>query len=177
MGIEPLEATEIRAPLPSRPDGELASVHELEITAPIVVRGQVLGTLMLRRDANQAPWSVEEIALVEQTIGQIGPALESARLLEEAQRRAAREQAVNVIATQVRGAVSLDAVLQNTVRELGKALGASRTFIRFGLKSPQMQAPEKVGINEADDRSQAAVATAPADTNQPDELDTSQRGA
>ena len=145
MGIEPLEEGSAWLPTQSQSQPGAAAVDQPleepvgagghELKAPIVVRGQVLGTLLLRRDVGQAPWSAEEIALVDQTIGQIGPALESARLLEDAQRHAAREQAVNIIATQVRGAVSLDAVLQNTVRELGKALGASRTFIRFGQQA------------------------------------------
>ncbi|HNT22969.1 MAG TPA: GAF domain-containing protein [Anaerolineales bacterium] len=147
MGIEPADATDLNSKLALQPGADDKDGHVLKV--PIVVRGQDMGTLILRRDADQAVWSAEEAALVKGTIEQIGPALESARLLEEAQRRAAREQAVNVISTQVRGSVNLDAVLQNTVRELGKALGASRTFIRFGL---QTQQPDLADAAPPDDR-------------------------
>ncbi len=148
MGIEPADAADIQSKLASQPAKGEKDGYELKV--PIVVRGQDMGTLVLRREPDQAVWSAEEAALVKETIEQIGPALESARLLEEAQRRAAREQAVNVIATQVRGSVNLDAVLQNTVRELGKALGASRTFIRFGLQAQQQEIQEDAA--SSDDR-------------------------
>jgi hypothetical protein len=41
----------------------------------------------------------------------------------------------------MRSSVDLDAILQNTVRELGKALGARRTFIQLGqTTAPQAAA-------------------------------------
>ncbi len=110
------------------------------LVAPIVVHGQVLGGIRLHREKGEYPWSEEELRVVEQAISQIGPALENARLLEEAQTRASREQTVNVIATQVRNSAGIQAILQNTVRELGKALGVSRTFIQFGV-NPDAEEP------------------------------------
>jgi GAF domain-containing protein len=104
------------------------------LIVPIIVHHQVLGGIHLHREKGEPTWTDEELRVVEQAILQIGPALENARLLEEAQTRAAREQTVNVIATQVRNAAGIQAILQNTVRELGKALGVSRTFIQFGVE-------------------------------------------
>jgi hypothetical protein len=52
--------------------------------------------------------------------------------LQEAQRLALREQQINRIASRVRGSVNLDTILQNTVRELGRSLGAARTYIQIG---------------------------------------------
>ncbi|MBN2149466.1 MAG: hypothetical protein JW726_18905, partial [Anaerolineales bacterium] len=56
------------------------------------------------------------------------------RLLEEVQIRAAREQAVNVITSRVRSTISMDSIMQNAVRELALALGASRTFVQVGME-------------------------------------------
>jgi GAF domain-containing protein len=81
----------------------------------------------------------EVIGLMEDISNRLGLLLESARLLEEAQRMAQREQQINVIATQMRSSVNLDTILQNTVRELGKALGARRAFIQLG----QVEEPEQ----------------------------------
>ena len=102
------------------------------IKVPIELRGQRLGNLILKRQKDQPAWSPEEEELIEQTISQVALALESARLLQEAQRLATREQQINIIASQVRASVNFETILQNTVRELGKALGASRTTIQIG---------------------------------------------
>jgi GAF domain-containing protein/HAMP domain-containing protein len=134
LGVTPIEKAQMdrdrRPPtlgISSGGDGSL-------LVVPIVVHGQVLGGIHLNREKGEAPWTEEELRVVEQAIAQIGPALENARLLEEAQTRASREQTVNVIATQVRNAAGVQAILQNTVRELGKALGVSHTFIQFGTE-------------------------------------------
>ncbi len=103
-----------------------------KLVVPISVRGQVLGWVMFRREMDQEPWTEEELTLVQEAINQITPALENARLLEETQYQAAREQTVNIISTEMRGSVSMDAIMQNTVKELGKWLGAARTFIQLG---------------------------------------------
>jgi len=39
-----------------------------------------------------------------------------------------------MISTQIRSSANLDSILQNTVRELGRILGSSRTFIQLGLE-------------------------------------------
>lgn len=52
-------------------------------------------------------------------------AVENARLLEEAQRRAARERLIAEISNRLRASLDPDTVLQTTVRELGRALRAS----------------------------------------------------
>lgn len=112
------------------PDDQEPNPHTLR--APIELRGQSLGTLVLRRDPDQAPWTPQEQALAQEALSQVALALENARLLEDVQRRALREQQINVINNKVSSSVHIETILQNTVRELGKALGASRTYIKIG---------------------------------------------
>ncbi len=132
LGVLPLEDAQIDTEKP--PSLGVNQVgDDSHLVVPIVVHGQVLGGIRLHREKGENPWTEEELRVVEQAISQIGPALENARLLEEAQMRASREQTLNVIATQVRNSAGVQAILQNTVRELGKALGVSRTFIQFGV--------------------------------------------
>ena len=116
--------------------------HTLVI--PLLIRGQALGALLFHREITLPPWTEDEKVLVQETMAQVTPALENARLFEETQIRAAREQTVNIISTQVRSAANLEAILQNTVRELGKALGVSRTFIQFGSSETQIEAESQV---------------------------------
>jgi len=103
-------------------------------SVPLRVRGEVIGALDV--------WSAEkelsdaDVYLLATISNRISQILESARLLQEAQRLAWREQQVNAIAAQVRNSINMDTILQNTVRELGKSLGASRAFIQIGGNLP-----------------------------------------
>lgn len=112
---------------------------------PLRVRGEVIGTLdVWSQDAELSDADVYLLATISNRISQI---LESTRLLQEAQRLAWREQQVNTIATQVRNSINLDTILQNTVRELGKSLGASQVFIQIGgnLPTPEQEQPRQPG--------------------------------
>jgi GAF domain-containing protein len=101
------------------------------LAVPIKLRNQTIGVIDLRFNAESV--SPGTIQVVEEATSRLALVLENARLLQEAQRLAAREQQINMIATQVRGSIDIEAVLQTTVRELGKALGADRTFIHIGF--------------------------------------------
>jgi GAF domain-containing protein len=115
------------------------------VATPIRLRGRPIGAMHLRFDAPAA--GGQAASLMEDVSNRIGLLLESARLLEEAQRLAQREQQINVIASQMRSSVNLDTILQNTVRELGKALGARRAFIQLGEPdgSPEAGSPPAEG--------------------------------
>ena len=122
--------------------------NERTIEIPLMLRNQVIGNLILEADAKtdtpENPWSEEELALAKAVADQAALALENARLLQEAQRLAAREVQINWIGTQLRSSGDIENILQSTVRELGSTLGADRTFIQLGSK-------EKVPIDEKDD--------------------------
>ena len=71
--------------------------------------------------------------MVEEAADRLALALENARLVQDAQRLAMRERQINVISAQVQQSTNLETLLQNTVRELGNALGMPKTFIQIGL--------------------------------------------
>jgi transcriptional regulator with GAF, ATPase, and Fis domain len=102
------------------------------LAVPMRLRGQVIGVLNFQFES--ATISSDIIVTLEEVASRLALVLENARLLSDAQRLALQEQQINIISTQVRRSASLDAILQNTVRELGKAMGASRTFIQFGIE-------------------------------------------
>ena len=56
--------------------------HKSELAAPLVLRGEVIGSLGIKRD-DTATWSDEEIAAVEAIANQVALALENARLSQE----------------------------------------------------------------------------------------------
>ncbi len=99
------------------------------LSVPIRVRNEVLGVLNLRfEDAAVSP---EAISMVEQISARLGAALESARLLEESRRAAARGQATARVAGSLRERLEIDAVLKNAARELRAALDLSRVSVRL----------------------------------------------
>jgi GAF domain-containing protein len=52
-------------------------------------------------------------------------ALENARLVESAQRRAARERAIGDISTRIGAVSNLESILQTAVEELGRKIGGA----------------------------------------------------
>ena len=104
------------------------------LAVPIRIRGQVVGVLDTYKPAEAGGWSREEVALLEAVAGQLDTALESARLFQDTQRRAAREQAIRQITDQMRRAVDVETILQITVAELAKAMGAPRAYVRLGTE-------------------------------------------
>ena len=101
------------------------------LAVPIRLRGQTLGLLNLQFQGTDIPQETQRV--VEEAANRLALALENARLVQDAQRLAMRERQINVISAQVQQSTNLDILLQNTVRELGNALGTPKTFIQIGL--------------------------------------------
>ncbi len=103
------------------------------VAIPLKVREEVVGVLGFAKDASET-WSAAESALLERLVQQMGLALESAQFFQETQRRAAREQAIRQVTERMRSAVNVEAILQRTVTELARAVGAPRAYVRLGTE-------------------------------------------
>ena len=88
------------------------------IKVPVALRGQRIGQLSLTRKINESPWTESEQEMADKIAIQIALAIENARLLEESQRRAQREQTVNDLSSRFSRSLDVDTLLQNAVREL-----------------------------------------------------------
>ena len=93
------------------------------ISIPIKLRGQTLGMLDVRARNGQREWTLDEITLLEAAAERAALALENARLVENAQRRAARERAIGEISNRIGAISDLNTILQTTVEELGRKIG------------------------------------------------------
>ncbi len=106
----------------------------LTLAIPIKVRDTVIGVLDTRKPASSGRWSPEEMALLTTITDQLSVALESARLYEETQRRATREQQVGQITSLMRETLDIDTILKTTVRELGEALENVEVSVSLNLE-------------------------------------------
>jgi GAF domain-containing protein len=109
-----------------------------KLAVPIKVRGQTIGAIEVQ--FAEQPLSPEIVQMYEEVAGRLALILENARLLQEAQNMARRELQINLLSTKIRNSINLDTILQNTVRELGKAFGSTRTFIYLGEHEEREQA-------------------------------------
>lgn len=113
--------------------GVKANGHSTEpvIVAPIVLRGQVIGTLSLQDLIPDRQWTAEEVALVETVSEQLAQTLENLRLFEDTQKQATREQLTRQITDKLRAAPDIDAIIQTGLTELAKALNVSRAYVKL----------------------------------------------
>ena len=105
------------------------------LAIPIKIRGSVIGVLDTYKPLDEGEWTPDEISLLEVMAEQLGTALESARLYEEAQRRAARERLTREITERMRSTSEVQNIIQSAVDELFGVLDASRVFVRLGQSS------------------------------------------
>jgi GAF domain-containing protein len=110
--------------------GQPLASDETTLTLPIVLRGQVIGALQLRHKPGRA-WQPDEIETLGSVAERLALALENARLIEETQRRVAREQLTREITDQMRESMNVSTILQRTIQQLGQAVGAEEVAVRI----------------------------------------------
>jgi GAF domain-containing protein len=95
------------------------------IGIPIKLRGQTIGVLDVRSKKGPRQWKQDEISILEAAAERAALALENARLVLSAQRRAARERAIGDISAKIGSVSNLEAILQTAVEELGRKIGGA----------------------------------------------------
>jgi GAF domain-containing protein len=124
---------------PASPKGRGVS-QAAGMAVPVKLRGQVIGILNVRPNTGeQDELDPDEIALIQAAAERAALALENARLLEDSQRRAAKERTIGEISTRISTATNIDTILQTAVEEIGHALGGSEVTIKFNAKQPGKQ--------------------------------------
>ncbi len=103
------------------------SSHEM----PIKLRGTTLGSLEIKMGEARQSYTEEEINLIQTVADRLAVALESARLLNESQRAAAKEQIIGQITGKIGSSINLRNVLQTAVEELGQAIPGSEIVIQL----------------------------------------------
>lgn len=104
------------------------------LTVPVQLRGRVIGRLKLKSSDSARNWTDDELAIIESTAERVALAMDGARLLDEAQKRAMREAFLSELASKLGTSFQLDSILRDTVEELGQTLKGST--VTFQLVNP-----------------------------------------
>lgn len=111
-------------PVSTEGDDGLAPIH-----FPLKVRGETVASLEVW--PTQAGINPAEYDFLNDLGGRLGQAIESARLFEEAQTRAAREQVLNEFVSHLSKTLDLDALMQLAVKELAKMPNVNEVSIHL----------------------------------------------
>jgi GAF domain-containing protein len=111
------------------------------LAVPVKLRGEVVGALNLQFE-EEDEISNDTVALIEAVADRLALALENARLLEESQRRAARERTTREITDKMRRAAGVERIVQTALDEVYDKLGLSRAFVQLG-HTPVEEAAEE----------------------------------
>lgn len=114
VNLTPIRATDAG----QADDMNTRSASRIPVSIPLQVGGQVIGALELIPDQGELP--SEQVFLLSNLASRISQILESARLFEEAQSRAGREQAINRLTANVTRSLDADVVLRAAASELGQ---------------------------------------------------------
>jgi GAF domain-containing protein len=104
------------------------------INVPLRAADRVIGFVSVYR-AGEGSFSPVTVRLYETLADQAAVAMERARLLDEAQTRAARERLIARVTGRMRETLDLDTVLKTGVDEIARALGLAALDLQLGSES------------------------------------------
>ena len=99
------------------------------LTLPVKLRGEVIGTVDIRSTTNRQ-FDQDELDIVTAIIERAAIAMENSRLLEDAQRRAAKERAVGEISAKISMQSDIDGLLKVAAQELNRTLPGTEIAIQ-----------------------------------------------
>jgi GAF domain-containing protein len=104
------------------------------LATPLKLRDEIIGVLGIHSDDLNRQWTADEIALIEAVSEQMSLAIENARLFEESQRNAWRDQIISESTAKVWSSAEIEEVMRTAVAQLGEKLRASEVVIRLGTE-------------------------------------------
>ena len=100
------------------------------LLVPVQDRADSIGYLLCLSD-HPRRWKTAEVEFVQSLAQQLEIAIRQARLYEQTQRQAQREQLVNQITSQTRQSFDLETILTQAIAQLLKALEADRCLVHL----------------------------------------------
>jgi GAF domain-containing protein len=101
-----------------------------QMTIPMKLRGEIVGMLNVKTD-EERNWTDDEIDIIAAIVERAALSIESARLLQEAQKRAAKERVIGQISAKIGSSSNLESILQTAIQELGNTLPGTEIAVQF----------------------------------------------
>ena len=102
------------------------------LAVPVKLRDQVIGIIHIQAREENRNWTDDEVALVLAVSDRAGLALDNARLLEESERRAAKEHVIGEISSRIGAATDVETILRTAVSELGAQISGAQVTVEIG---------------------------------------------
>jgi putative methionine-R-sulfoxide reductase with GAF domain len=107
-----------------------------ELAVPIALGDEVIGVLDVQHNVTDG-LTQSDADLIQSVANQVAIALQNSRSYAVAQRHAERESLINTIAQQIQSTTTIDGALQIAARELGRATGASHTYVQLNVSESE----------------------------------------
>lgn len=104
---------------------------------PMILHGQNIGNIVLKRKGISSTWSERERILVEKVAAQVALALENSRLVDETQKNAMRNQVIANISSRVRETLDVESVVRTATTELRRVFDLKEAEISIGAPQPE----------------------------------------
>ena len=101
------------------------------LAVPMMVGEKIVGVITIQDYERAEAYDQDHLELLRTIASHAAIVVENARLYEKAEATSAREALINKLGGAIRSSLSMPDVLETTVRELGKALSASRVQVRL----------------------------------------------
>ncbi len=111
---------------------------------PLVINRQVVGAIGGQHPDGR-PWTAEELSLIENVTGQLAQTIESLRLFDDVQRRAAREQILAQVTARMRESLDMETVLRTAVAEMRQALELEGVVVQLARPAETAPVADEVG--------------------------------
>ena len=101
------------------------------LSVPMITGDEVDGVIAVQSSARKRAYDEHDRDLLTAVAGQAAIAIENARLFEQVQERARREQILREVTASVRGTADVDTIMRKAAQEVGRALGR-QSFVYLG---------------------------------------------
>ena len=107
--------------------------NDNNLNLPINLRGQKIGALKVSAPENRE-WTQDDIDIASAIIERAAIAMENARLLDNAQRRATRERVIGDISASISTFSDMEGILRTAVQQLGRRMGGAEVTLELGYE-------------------------------------------
>ncbi|MFO7740780.1 MAG: GAF domain-containing protein [Anaerolineae bacterium] len=116
-----------------RPADSAAGSAQTEgaLVVPLRLRGRVIGTVALHETRRKPAWTAEDVALAETVAEEMAHTVETLRLMDDSQRRLARERLVGEVTARMRETLDVESVLRSGAVGIREAMGLPAVTVRL----------------------------------------------